>query len=220
VFLDELHHLSLESQAQLLRAIQEKKIRRVGATQEIEVNFRLIAATKPDIEKRVKAGTFMEDLYFRLRFHTITVPPLRERPEDIEPLVAHFCRKYFEETGQKKTFLMRTIRLLEGYEWPGNVRDLEGYVFSLLTESPRPTIDPKQLDHRFFRDESNSALPLTLDELERRHERERRERIVSTLAVSRSVAHAAEKLGVKPTTLHSMMGRLGIKQNVADSAAL
>lgn len=210
VFLDEIHHMSLSAQAQLLRAVDEKRIRRLGGNEEYPIEFRLIVATKPDIEQRVKDGTFLEDLYFRVRCLTVKVPALRERPEDIAPLVAHFCQKHFEETGHKKTFLMRAVRVLENHDWPGNVRDLQWYVRSLLTQTTEATIDSKHLDLQFFETGSYKAPAQSYAELEARQERERREFIRSALKRWKRPTWAAEKLNVPVTTLRSMMDRLGI----------
>lgn len=214
VFLDEIHHLSPAAQAQLLRAIEEKKVRRVGANQEYEIDFRLIVATKPDIEARVEAGTFLGDLYYRLKYITIEVPDLKDRPEDIEPLVAYFCRKFQEETGKKKTFLMSAVRALEGYAWPGNVRELDGYIFQLLTDSPGTVIGPKDLDSRFVAPEPRASGVVSFQELEDRQEKEKREFLTSVIRSSRSVAQAASTMGMPPTTLRSMVGRYGLKKEL------
>jgi DNA-binding NtrC family response regulator len=211
VFLDEIHHLSLTAQAQILRATQEKKVRRMGANDEYEVDFRLIAATKADIMDRVKRGEFLLDLYYRLNVLTIEIAPLRERPEDIAPLVQFFCKKHEKETGQKKAFLMETIRLFERHDWPGNVRELDGMVSTLLTRSESDTIGPSQLKED-FRAKLESTPTQTIPEVQGRHEIEIRKLILATAKTSRSGAHAAKRLDMKPTTLYSMMDRLGIEK--------
>jgi DNA-binding NtrC family response regulator len=210
VFLDEIHHMSLDSQAQLLRAVDEKKIRRLGGNgEEYAINFRLIVATKPDIQERIAKGTFLEDLYFRVRYLRIQVPALNERPEDISPLLAHFCQKYSEKTGKRKNLTMRAVKILQGHDWPGNVRDLEGYIENLLTVCPVDTIDSKHLDLQFF--ETGAARPgMTLAEFETRKERELRDFLATVLKRTKSAAQAAAWMGVPATTLRSMMERLGI----------
>lgn len=213
VFLDEIHHLSPQAQAQLLRAIQEKKIRRVGGTQEYEVDFRMVVATKPDILERVQSGAFMEDLYYRLKYVTIDVPLLKDRPGDIEPLVAYFCDKFVRETGKKKSFLKSTVRFLERYDWPGNVRELDGYTFELLTKSTGSTISPTDLDARFL-SSAPFAMTSSFQEFERRQEKEKREYLLSVIEESRSVAQAAEKIGIPATTLRTMVGRYGLKKEL------
>ena len=209
VFLDELHHLSLSGQAQLLRAVQEMKIRRMGSSHEIDVDFRLIAATKPNLEERVKNGSFMEDLYYRVNYLRIAVPALRERPQDIEPLIAHYRDQYCKTTKLQKTFLMRTVRMMEKYSWPGNVRDLDACVFKLIVESAKATIDPSQLDGRFFNEAEENSL-ISYAQLAERHDEEKRKLIISVLKTSGTKAHAAERMNIKATTFYSMLERLKI----------
>ena len=205
VFLDELHLLSPGAQAQLLRALQEKKIRRIGGNMEIDVDFRLVAAAKPDLQEKVSA-----DFFHRLNYLRIDLPTLAQRPEDIEPLVRYFCEKYSkEESTGKRTFLMKTVRMMQKYPWPGNVRELEGYVYRLLSEKPQATIDPSCLDGQFF-DEALDKGVVTLPELVQRHDGEIRNLVTSVLKTSASKADAALRLHIKATTLHSIIQRLGI----------
>lgn len=211
VFLDEVHHLSLTAQAKLLRVIQDRKIRRVGGTKEYPVAFRLVAAAKPELEALCEKGEFLRDFYHRLNVLPLSLPALRDRPEDVEPLVAYFCRRYFEGTGQRKTFLLRTIRYLERYPWPGNVRELENTVYRLLTDCTAETVAPEQLDAKYFGPGQNS-FTLTYDDLKKRHEKEEREHIISILKNSKSKLHAAQKLGLSASTLHSIMKRVGLYQ--------
>ena len=211
VYLDELHHLDLQTQGKLLRALREKKIRRVGGLKEEDVDFRLVASSWPNIEERVANGSVLPDLYYRLKFLTIEIPPLRERPEDIAPLVAHYCQKHFQETGIRKQFLMRTVRYLEQYSWPGNVGELDGYVSAILTESDRNDIDESLLDQEMLTGVS-SPWSVTFSEFEARQERERKEFIQNALNASKSAQHAAQRLGLKRTTLHSIITRLGLRE--------
>lgn len=209
LFLDEIHHLSLESQAQLLRAIQEKRIRRVGSNVEYPVNFRIVVATKPDIEQRVEAGDFLPDLYYRIRQLQIDVPTLKDRPQDIEPLVTHFCKKHLKETGEKKTFLYRAVKMLEDYNWPGNIRDLENTVLKALAECSSASVDTHHLDQRIFVNRSHSVeVSGSFADLEAKHVREKNSLILQTLRNSKSAARAAQRLGLPPTTLRSMLTRL------------
>lgn len=218
VFFDEIHRLSLEAQGKLLRVLQEKKIRRVGGTEAYPIDFRIIAAGKSSLEQAVKDGSFIADLYYRLAVLTISIPPLRERRADIAPLIAYFCRKEAEKTGQKKTFLMKTVRFLESYPWHGNVRELENTVKKLLVDAPGNTIDPKQLDSKFFctLDQALSGIE-TLSELERRHESEKRKLLVNTLnATNWTATKAAAQLGVPSSTMYDLMKNFGIKKHNAD----
>ena len=209
VFFDEIHQLSLTAQAKLLRVFQERRIRRVGGSKEIGVEFRLIAAAKPDIEERAEKGDFLPDLFHRLNVLSLHIPPLRERTEDIEPLVAHFCRRYTERTGEPKTFLLRAVRQMENYGWPGNVRELEHAVYRLLTDTAGDRIGPEHLDAKFFCN-TPTVKPLSLAELKSKHEQEEREHVAAMISGSRNKLQAAQRLGVSPSTLHSIMKRVGL----------
>src|SRR5690606_29498289 len=125
-FLDEICEMSLELQAKLLRALQERKIRRLGGEAEIPVNIRVIAATNRDPEEAVAQGILRQDLYFRLNVVPVNVPPLRERQEDIPLLAQHFLRRYAEQYERDGATPLRltpdAIRVLTAYRWPGNVR--------------------------------------------------------------------------------------------------
>jgi DNA-binding NtrC family response regulator len=126
LFLDEVADMSMAVQAKLLRVVQEREFMPVGSTRVKSVDVRFVAATNKDLEAEVKAGRFREDLYYRLSVITLNIPPLRERPEDIEPLVRHFIRKY--AAGMKKEVAGITpdaLAQLQGYHWPGNVRELK-----------------------------------------------------------------------------------------------
>jgi DNA-binding NtrC family response regulator len=127
LFLDEIGDLSLEAQARLLRALQEKKIQRVGGNEEIPVNIRFVCATNQNLEAMVKAGKFREDLFFRINVFPIELPPLREREDDVILLAGHFLRRL--EGGVEKTqFSGGALRALKAYTWPGNVRELANAV--------------------------------------------------------------------------------------------
>jgi len=126
IFLDEIGDLDISLQAKILRALQEREFERVGGTQPIRVNIRLIAATNKDLSKAMREGTFREDLFYRLSVIPLRIPPLRERKEDIPPLAEHFLRKYNLENEKKiKGISSKAMEALLAYEWPGNVRELE-----------------------------------------------------------------------------------------------
>src|SRR5271166_4199268 len=130
VFLDEISDISLKTQTDLLRVLQEKEIVRVGGTQQIKVDFRCIAATNKDLQMLVKAGTFRPDLFYRLHVVAINMPPLRERREDVPLLAAHFCQKFAAAMGRPEPPRIppETMDRLISYDWPGNVRELENAV--------------------------------------------------------------------------------------------
>ncbi len=210
VYLDELHHLDLKTQAKLLRVIREMKIRRLGGTKEEDVDFRLVASSWPNLEERVAEGSFLPDLYFRLKFLTIEIPPLRERPEDIEPLVNHFCEKHFKETGERKHVLVRALRHLEKFSWPGNVGDLDGSLSMVFSTCDKDTIDETDLEPRTLGGHS-APLGSTFAEIEARQKKEKRAAIENALRACHSVRGAARRLGLKPSSLHSLMTRMGIR---------
>jgi len=129
IFFDEIGTISMETQAKLLRVIQEKEFMRLGATETIKVDARIIAATNVDLKKHVDDGRFREDLYYRLNVINIQVPPLRERKEDIPALVEFFTKKYCEENAKPAyRFSSEALKILMDYHWPGNVRELENVV--------------------------------------------------------------------------------------------
>src|SRR5881296_1732132 len=129
IFFDEIGTISMETQAKLLRVIQEKEFMRLGATETIKVDARIIAATNVDLKKMVDDGRFREDLYYRLNVINIQLPPLRERREDIPALVEFFTKKYCEENGKPQyRFSCEALKVLMDYHWPGNVRELENVV--------------------------------------------------------------------------------------------
>jgi DNA-binding NtrC family response regulator len=125
-FMDEITQLSLKLQAKLLRALQERRIRRVGGTREIEVDVRVLAATSIDLEAAVNAQQFRADVFYRINVAHVHLPPLRERTDDIPPLIAHFMERYAREMGHDRVELDATaLEVLCGYRWPGNVRELQ-----------------------------------------------------------------------------------------------
>jgi Nif-specific regulatory protein len=126
LFLDEIGDINLATQVKLLRVLQEREFERLGSTETIKVNVRLLAATNKDLERAIAAGTFREDLYFRLNVFTIFVPPLRERKADLLLLVDHFLEKFSREHRKSiKRISTPAIDMLMSYHWPGNVRELE-----------------------------------------------------------------------------------------------
>ncbi len=140
LFLDEIGELKTELQAKILRAIQEKQIYRVGGTQPIRVNVRIIAATNRSLEEMIEQGRFREDLFYRLNVFPIKIPPLRERKKDIIPLAEHFIRKYNDRFKLNKTMEQMAFQYLVEHEWPGNIRELQNVVQRILINSGEDTI--------------------------------------------------------------------------------
>ena len=145
IFLDEIGDVPMAMQAKLLRVLQERRYERVGGTESLEVDVRVIAATNRSLQRMVKQGTFREDLYYRLNVVKIDLPPLRERPEDIPLLATHFTEKYARSDEPTKQFAPRTMELLLNYHWPGNVRELENAIERASVTSRDGLILPEHL---------------------------------------------------------------------------
>ena len=208
LFLDEIGELPQEMQVLLLRVLQEREFERLGGTHTLQVDVRLVAATNRDLAEDVRTGKFRSDLYYRLNVFPVHVPALRERPEDVAPLVAHFAEKYGARFGRKIFRIDRhTLDLLQSQSWPGNVRELENVVERavILSRGGVLHFDPSTLPGTPVR--SNSA------EAPRSEERQA---IENALASSRGrVAGengAAKKLGLPASTLEFRIKRLGINK--------
>ncbi len=207
-FLDEVADLSPALQGKLLRVIQEREIRRVGSTSPMTVDVRIIAASKKDLDSLVKAGTFREDLFYRLNVVTINIPPLRERVEDIPLLAQYFIQMY----GTKKTpptngIAAEAMTLLTRYWWPGNIRELEHAVERAVALTPHPIIFPEDLPQSVQTATVQAAAQakgwITLDELEKDH-------ILRVLeAHNQDLAKASEILGIHRKTLRRRLRHFG-----------
>lgn len=145
VFLDELGELPLAMQTRLLRVLQDGEILRVGSTSPKKVDVRIIAATNRNLAESVEAGTFRRDLYYRLNVATVFIPPLRERPEDVRPLVEHFLQQFTAKYRKSMAFMDVTMDMLTHYTWPGNVRELQNLVHSLVITRNTTLLSPRDL---------------------------------------------------------------------------
>jgi two-component system, NtrC family, response regulator HydG len=232
LFLDEVGELSLATQTRLLRVLQESEIQRVGGTTVIPVDVRIISATHRDLEAMVAAGTFREDLYYRLVVFPLELPALRNRPEDIPALLRHFLRRYRAETGgAPREFDRDAIDVLVKYDWPGNVRELENVVQRALVATPRGSIGvaalPPRLVLRAMGLAEGSAMPtdagtgvpttptkeeiVPLDQLERRAIEQALHRLDGNVSL------AAQRLGIGRATLYRRLAQYGLLQ--ADASA-
>jgi formate hydrogenlyase transcriptional activator len=223
IFLDEIGEMPLDLQSKLLRVLQEKEIERIGGRQTIKVDVRIIAATNRQLEKEIAAGKFRLDLYYRLNVFPITLPPLRERKEDIPLLVSFFAQKFSRKTGKPFHGIKPEAHdEMMQYDWPGNIREMENIVeqafvlndgksplqwgrplVNTITELPVLPVKPH-------------PQPRTLDEVKEQQQLAEREYILSILQQTngriRGAGGAAEKLNMKPTTLESRIEKLGIKK--------
>jgi transcriptional regulator with GAF, ATPase, and Fis domain len=207
LFLDEIGEIPLELQGKLLRVLEEGNFERLGSTKPIHVNVRIIAATNRDLGQEVKAGRFRKDFYYRLNVFPITIPPLRERPEDIPLLVWAFVRMFQERMGKEiETISKKTMEALQSYSWPGNVRELKNIIEHAMILS-----NDKALAVRLPQHESLGTDAIqTLQDVERRHMVAVLEKTSWRLS---GKGGAAEILGLKRTTLRAKMEKLGIKRS-------
>ena len=208
LFLDEVGELSASAQVKLLRVLQERVIERLGSVQPIALDVRIIAATNCNLEHAVEESRFREDLFFRLNVFPVVVPPLRDRIEDIPGLVWTFVDEFAASYGKTiESISPESMRALQHYPWPGNVRQLRNVIerAMILATGPR-------LDVPLPRPSVQVARAISLTEVQIEHIRTILE---STNWRVRGAAGAAERLGVKPTTLESRMARLGITREVA-----
>jgi len=211
IFLDEIGDLSMDSQVKLLRVLQEREFERVGGTQTIRSDFRLIAATNRNLQNKVVRGEFRSDLFYRISSFPIEIPPLRERSEDIPLLALHFMNKYSRIGGKKlKSITKSEMKKLLEYLWPGNIRELENVIERavILSEGGILSIPNLGAYHSHISEERpNLEESLPLSEVERRH-------ITNVLSHTkwriRGERGAASILGLKPSTLEFRMKKLGI----------
>ena len=206
IFLDEIGDLTLDLQTNLLRFLQEKTINRVGSTRSIHVDARVIAATHVDLDKAVAAGTFREDLYYRLNVVPLKVPSLRERAGDVGVLAEHFFEQFAKEKGsQLKGFSARAVAALNAHLWPGNVRELINRVRRAMVMSEGRLISPMDLGLEASGESRNWD---ALDEARTRAERGAIS--VSLQQSGKNVTEAARQLGVSRMTLYRLMAKHGI----------
>lgn len=217
IFLDEIGDLSLSLQMKLLRVLQEKEFERVGSNQTIKVDVRVIAATNRNLEEAIKKGTFREDLYYRLNVVTITLPPLRERKEDIPLLIEHFLKKYNAQNKKEIIGLTKEARdLLMQYDYPGNVRELENIIERAVVLCPGKIITVNDLPLNLreaktegFGEQARPArsLPHLLEDIER-------QMIIRALKNNEGVqTKAAAELGISERVLRYKMKKYGLSQD-------
>ena len=217
LFLDEIGELPLDAQVRLLRLLQDRLIERVGGTQPLHLDVRVIAATHRDLAQAVKEGTFRQDLYYRLHVFPIHLPALRDRQEDIPLLAEHFLRQMARQLQQPACSLSpASLQALQAHPWPGNVRELEHLLQRAVVLARGGEILPEHLGLEVPEAASPAAAPslpaapltiLRLAEYERRY-------LAQVLEHTAGVIHgqhgAARLLGIKPTTLRSRLEKLGL----------
>jgi formate hydrogenlyase transcriptional activator len=217
IFLDEVGELPMDTQVALLRVLQEREFERVGGSQTVSVNVRVLAATNRDLISEVEAGKFREDLYYRLNVFPIKVPPLRERGDDIPLLVEHFVKRYAKKSGKAiKTVAKKTLEQFQSYKWPGNIRELQNLVERgvILSDGDTFSVEEECFKHEHVRGSRSQTIPATgqlrLDEYQQR------DLIEAALAESKGrvagPSGAAMRLGIPRQTLESKIAGLGINK--------
>jgi two-component system NtrC family response regulator len=200
IFLDEIGELSPTLQVKILRFLQEREIERVGGREAIELDIRIIAATNKNLQQEMEKGTFREDLFYRLSVVSISLPPLRERGEDIDLLASSFLSHFNKEYGKNiKAFSSETLSQLQSYKWPGNVRELENRVKRAVIMARGNRIMPEDLDLQF----SERGGRLTLKEA-----RDRLEKKLVRKALSKNrgnISRSARELDVSRATLYDLL---------------
>lgn len=216
LFLDEVSEMSPLTQVKLLRSLQERKIRRVGGTEEIPIDVRIIGATNQDLKKRIGEGRFREDLFYRLNVISFNMPPLRQRKDDIPLLANHFLAAFCEKQGKKqKRFAPEVINVFEAYPWPGNVRELENMVERIVAIEDRETITikclpdelltPQAISDSGLQIEPGFDLNLTLDEITKSY-------VKQALIMSDSrLKETAALLGVNYRSLRYLIDKFELK---------
>jgi formate hydrogenlyase transcriptional activator len=213
LFLDEIGDLPIELQPKLLRVLQEKQFERLGGTATIRTDVRVICATHRDLTEMIDEGQFRSDLFYRLSVFPIELPPLRERPEDIQPLVRHFAASYAARMERPITAVAdEFMAALTRHSWPGNVRELQNFIERSVILSKGSVLNGSLPESPCTQ---KSGAPVTLEDAERSH-------ILHTLQRTDGVVGgpngAAVRLGLKRTTLISMMRRLGINAERGQAA--
>ena len=206
LFLDEVGEISIKMQVDLLRVLEEKSFLRLGGSQPVTSDFRLVAATHRDLAALVREGVFRQDFYYRINVISIEIPPLRARPRDIGLLAAYFLERYARETGKPvQDMTPQALRLLEGYDWPGNVRELKNVMERAVVVAKGASIDAEQLT--FLRqDQRPAGEAMSLKEVERRHIR----RVWQSQ--KGNVTRSAQVLGIDRRTLTRKLASLGLRE--------
>ncbi len=207
IFLDEIGDMPIHLQAKLLRVLQEKRIRRIGGSKEIPVNFRLISATNKDLKEKILEKEFRLDLFYRLNTLTLQIPPLRDRKEDIRPLVTYFTKKYLPNRDGEIVYTDATINSLLNYKFPGNVRELQNVIIRALTTLKDSQVKPQDL--KFYFEEEDEVVGENFDQKIENYEKKL---ILEELEKGGSIRNTAKELGITHTKLINRMKKYNIKK--------
>ena len=215
IFLDEVADMSLKAQAKILRILQEKKFERVGGNKLIDMDVRVLAATNKDLEEEMKAGRFRQDLYYRLHVIPLSVPPLRDRKEDIKPLVERFLMDFTTKEGlEPKTITDEALSGLMKHDWPGNVRELKNIIERLIIMTPSNEITAKHIPSLNIKEESEAAWgdqSVTGDSLKDAKMDFERLFILKKLEENEgNISRTAEAIGLERSNLHKKLKSLKV----------
>jgi len=206
LFLDEVGELSMASQVKLLRVIQEREVLRIGGSKPSPIDVRLIAATNRDLWQMVEEGKFRQDLYYRLNVINIDIPPLRDRRDDIIPLARHFLDTYNMKYGKKKKLSIELGHILSNLDWPGNIRELENVVETMVVLAPGNLLLPEHLPEKYDEEKADSAITIhgiiPLKDAVREVERQLFQRAKDKYRTTREIARA---LGIDQSTVSRKM---------------
>ncbi|MBF0134019.1 MAG: sigma-54-dependent Fis family transcriptional regulator [Magnetococcales bacterium] len=217
LFLDAIGDMSLRTQSKILRALQDQRFHRVGGRHPIEVNLRVITASNKNLEPEIAEGRFRQDLYYRLNVIPLSIPPLRERLEDIPVLVAHFIQQQRESLPQDRSFSEASFKCLMGYHWPGNVRELKNLVERLMIMAPASIIQPEDLPefiHKRTVSPASTPWEALLDIGSLREARQGFERIYLKTHLERhenNISRTAEAIGMERSALHRKFKNIGLE---------
>ncbi|HEY8342847.1 MAG TPA: sigma 54-interacting transcriptional regulator [Calditerricola sp.] len=213
LLLDEIGDMPLPLQVKLLRVLESREVWRIGATRPRTVNVRILSATNQNLAQLVREGRFREDLYYRLNVIELAIPPLRERPEDLDALVEHYLNAFNRQYRLDKTLSAAARRALRAYHWPGNVRELRNLIENLVVSLPDPMIDEHHLPPHIRRAASGDdgfGCANASRTLKERVEQFEKQLIADALARSPSLRQAAKRLGIDHSTLVKKMKRYGL----------
>ena len=217
LFLDEIGDMSMNAQAKVLRILQEQKFERVGGSKTIEVNVRVLAATNKDLEEEIEAGNFRADLFYRLNVIPVTLPPLRERLEDIPELVADLMEVFISKGFSRRTFSSQALHAMQCHDWPGNVRELRNFLERLLIMCPEEEIGAEQVSMLLGNAQAVAATPpllssgyddMVFKEAKKQFEKDfLQERLQAN---NGNVSKTAEEIGMERSHLHKKIKALGL----------
>ena len=217
IFLDEIGDMPLHAQVKLLRVIQNREIRPIGANKTRHVDVRIIAATNRDLSEEIRKGRFREDLYYRLNVIPIQILPLRSRKEDIEDLANYFIRQYAPQ-GENFILSPEALKKLQAHQWPGNIRELENVIQRALCFANPGFLKPEdlQIDEGLYQEKAPSGIAYcnSYDEFKKYLQEQERQFLTDSIAKNGgSVSLTAERLGMLRTALYNRLNRLGVKKS-------